>query len=350
MNDVLAPLKRAIQYRLRQAGYSLQRLSADERTLFQQMEARAQAQDLDTVFGEELAQLQDLRRRYAEVRLPVAVHSVWGGKKSAKGAQSNIGWGGLDLRRFRGHNAYVWDYAGQNLVMNQLRYHVYAECLRQDDPAGLLAKLDEDGAFGCFTYDHPSLGPVSRDRLDSVRELTFLQRCTGLLDHPEFRVLDVGAGYGRMAWRTLTAMPALGAYTCVDAVPESTFLSRFFLKHRGLADRAEVLALDELESRIAGRRYDLALNIHSFSECTFVAIEWWLRALCRLHVRYLMIVPNEGREFLSMEADRTRRNYRPLLESLGFRERACEPVFAQPAVQQIMGVRDCLFLFERSDA
>lgn len=339
--------RKFVQHSLRRAGYGVYRLTPEERRLFAQMEAGAATQGLDELFGAELPRLDDLRRRYARVQLPVAVHSVWGDNKG-KGAQTGIGWGGLDLRRFRAHNAYVWDYGGNNLLLGQLRYHVYAESMRARDPAGLLARLDEDGAFGCFTYDHPLLGKVSRDRLDSVLELNFLQRHLGLLDRTDLRVLDVGAGYGRMAYRTLTANPALAAYTCVDAVPESTFLSQFYLRHRGLADRVEVIPLDQLEAGTANRTFDLALNIHSFSECTYGAIEWWLRKLCALGVRHLLIAPNDPTRFLSTEVDRTNRDYAPLLSECGFRQIAYEPVFAEPQVQEIMGVRDGLYLFERA--
>src|SRR4030095_8950303 len=86
------------------------------------------------------------------------------------------------------------------------------------------------------------------------------------------------------------ANPRLKSYTCVDAVPVSTFLCEFYLKYRGLANLVQVVPMDELEQRLSS--YDLALNIHSFSECTYAAIEWWLRKLKQLRVRYLMIVPN----------------------------------------------------------
>lgn len=346
MNDKLFALKKAVQRALRRAGYSVHRLTPEERVLLDTMEQQIRAKSLESVFGNELPRLLELRRSYAKVRLPVATHSVWGGGKSS-GASTTIGWGGLDLRTFRGHNAYVWDYAASNIQAGRLRYHLYADSLLTRDPAGLLARLEEDGAFGCFTYDHPTVGKVSRDLLDSVLELNFLQRHLGLLERTDLRVLDVGAGYGRMAYRTLKAHPGIASYTCVDAVPESTFLCEFYLRHRGLADRVEVIPLHELEDRLEGRSFDVAFNIHSFSECTYVAIEWWLRRLCALGVRHLLIVPNDPTRFLSTEADRSNRDYSGLIRDLGFRQIACEPVFAEPAVQDIMGVRDQLFLFER---
>ena len=101
----------------------------------------------------------------------------------------------------------------------------------------------------------------------------------------------------------------------MDAVPESTFLCEFYLKYRGLGDRAQIVPMDELEQRLSS--YDLALNIHSFSECTYASIEWWLRKLKQLRVRYLMIVPNSPTRFLSTEVDGSQRDFAPLLEELG---------------------------------
>lgn len=346
MNDVLMPIKKVLQGALRRAGYNVYRITDEERAIFEQIEEQQRGQTLQTVFGDELPRLQELRKRYAQVRLPVTAHSVWDGPRSA-GATADIGWGGLDLRSFRGHNAYVWNYVGSNVQLGRLRYYLYCESLRTRDRAGLLSRLKEDGAFGCFTFDHPVVGPVSRDLMDSVTELDFLHRHLGFLDRKDLRVLDVGAGYGRMAHRTLAAMPDLASYTCVDAVPESTFLCEFYLRHRGLSKRVEVIPLDELEARFERRTFDLAFNIHSFSECTYAAIEWWLQRLCTLGVLHLLIVPNDPKRFLSTEHDRSNRDYAPLLQSLGFHQVASEPVFGEPAVQELMGVRDRMVLFER---
>lgn len=339
--------RKAVQKALLNLGYDIHRVTDEEREALEQLHRETDGLTLESVFGDHLPRLQELRERYADVQLPVASHSVWGGGKRS-GTKTSIGWGGMDLRVFRGHNAYVWNYAGSSPTVGALRYHVYCDSLLQRDPADLLSQLEEDGAFGCFTYDHPVAGSVSRDLLDSVLELNFLHRHMDFLNRPDLRVLDIGAGYGRMAHRTLAAHPNIGAYTSVDAVPESTFLCEFYMRHRGLADKVDVVPLDELESHFQGRSFDVAYNIHSFSECTYAAIEWWLRQLCALDVRYLLLVPNDPDRFLSMEADRSQRDYAPLMHELGFRQVACEPVFEEPAVQKIMGVHDKLYLFERS--
>ena len=91
-----------------------------------------------------------------------------------------------------------------------------------------------------------------------------------------------------------SAFPNLRDYCCVDAIPESTFVSEYYLRHRGCAPPARVVRARR------GRRassqpgaFDLAVNIHSFSECTLDAVEWWVALLRRLEVPRLLVVPNE---------------------------------------------------------
>jgi SAM-dependent methyltransferase len=328
---------------LRRTGYDLYRISQEERQALDRYEQDLQGQTLATAFGADMPRLNDLKQRYAQVRLPIANHSVWGAK-DAVDAKTDIGWGGVDLRAFRGDSAYVWSYANADPRLSRMKYFIYADAVRRNDPMHLLQLLCEDGAFGCASFEYPEIGRVSRDLLDSVIELNFLHKHLGLLTRDDFRVLDVGAGYGRMAHRMLEVNPRIKSYTCVDAVPESTFLCEFYLKHRGV--RAEVVPMDELEQKLVPGAYDLALNIHSFSECTYSAIEWWLMSIKRFRVRYLMIIPNDPEQFQSMEADHTRRDYAPLLRELGYTLIAQEPVFADPAVQMLMGVKDNMFLFE----
>lgn len=337
-------VKRAMQRAFHRLGYKIERVTAEEREAFFRFDAGSAGPSAEDVFGS-LDRLAELRRRYAEVQLPVAVHSVWGARRSA-GRIADIGLSGVDLRRFRGHSSYVWDYGGARLEAAQLKYYLFAEAVRANDEAGLLQRLKEDGAFGCATFSYAGIGRVSRDLLDSVAEINFLQRHLKVLDRDDLGVLDIGAGYGRMAHRLLEANPALPAYTCVDAIPESTFLCEFYLRHRGLDSRAEVIPLDEVDAALTADRHGLALNIHSFSECTYAAVEWWLRRIQEMGVRHLMIVPNDEDQFLSTETDHSRRDYAPLLDSLGYSEVAREPVFADENVRELLGVRDSRFLFE----
>jgi hypothetical protein len=281
--------------------------------------------------------LQSLRARYAAVDLPMAQHTHWGGDYLQKE---------LDLTRFRGDNAYVWQFRNVGAAAH-MKYYFFMRDLAERDIHGLLQKLEEDGLFGCWTFDYPGWPLVSRDLLDSINELYFLDRHVQILQRPGFNVLDIGAGYGRLAYRTLAAAPQLGRYLCADAVPESTFLCEYYLRLRGYADRAEIVPLDELDARLVDRRIDLALNVHSFSEMSIRAIEGWLARVAGLEVPHLFIVPNDADRLLSMEEDGERRDFAPLLAAYGFELEVCEPVFPDATMREFMGVTDHFFLFRR---
>jgi hypothetical protein len=83
-------------------------------------------------------------------------------------------------------------------------------------------------------------------------------------------------------------------YLCTDAFPTSTFISGYYLNFRGVADRAGVVPLDQIDATLNNLRIDLALNIHSFSECRPAAIDWWVSRLAAAKVRHLLVVPNAG--------------------------------------------------------
>ena len=187
---------------------------------------------------------------------------------------------------------------------------------------------------------------MSRDLLQSVNELAFLDRALDLAGRERFSVLDIGAGYGRLAHRMTAAHQRLADYCCVDAIPDSTFLSEYYLRHRD-CDRARVVALDELDSALAPGAFDLAVNIHSFSECPYDAVAWWVERLARLELPGVLIVPNEPTDLLSLEADGTRRDYSPLLERAGYRLARREPVIEDAAVRELLELHDHFHLFER---
>lgn len=341
-------LKRVVQRSLHRRGYHLYRLTDNDREALERLERRDSEETPKSVFGPRLQRLHELRRRYADVRLPVATHSMWA-SHGGSSSHIEIGWTSIELTRFRGSSAYVWDYGTLSTEINKLKYFLFVQSVRQQDHLHLLDKLTEDGAFGCSTFTYEGVGQVSRDLLDSVIEINFLDRNLGIMQRDDLRVLDIGAGYGRLAHRLLETHPGIASYTCVDAVPESTFLCEFYLEHRGLDQRADVVPLDRLDTHLQpGCGYNLALNIHSFSECTYEAIEWWLRRIQHLGVRHLLIVPNEQTRFLSLERDGGRLDYEPLLGELGYGLVAREPMFDDSQVRELIGVHDHMFLFERS--
>jgi SAM-dependent methyltransferase len=247
--------------------------------------------------------------------------------------------GFLDLRWFRGETLITWHYRELPRI-TRLKYYVMLRYVAERDRTGLLERLDEDGLFGCWTFSYPGYGRVSRDLLESVNELEFLERELSLSTREGFSVLDIGAGYGRLGHRMASAYPGLRDYCCVDAIAESTFLSEYYLEFRGLAPPARVVPLHEVEATLQPGSFDLAVNIHSFSECTLQAIEWWVDLLARLKVGEVLIIPNEPTELLSLEPDGSRRDFAPALARAGYELTTREPVYADPAVQDLVQLAD----------
>lgn len=279
--------------------------------------------------------LQELRDRYARFECPAGVHGQWRDQWVASS---------VDLRYFRGDNAYVWQYR-QALSNIELKTFTTLRYLRERDRHGLLERLEEDGRFGCWTFQFSDRKVVSRDLLDSVNEMLFLGEHADLFGRAGLRVLDIGAGYGRLAYRMATALPNLERYSCVDAVPQSTFLCEYYLRHRGCEGRTQVLPLDEFERRTAPGGFDLAVNVHSFSECTIGAIAWWIQQLVRLKVPTLFIVPNDADRLLSTEGGGEGVDFLPLLTEAGYELVRCEPIYADPDLPRLLGISDHFFLF-----
>jgi hypothetical protein len=101
--------------------------------------------------------------------------------------------------------------------------------------------------------------------------------------------------------------------------------------------------LDEIESAIGVGLVDLAINIHSFSECRLEAIEWWINLLSKGRVRYLMIVPN-----CADGALRTNDNndYMPIVQRYGYKLLARDPKYCDGLVQRYGIIPAYHFLFE----
>lgn len=280
------------------------------------------------------ARLRQLIDDYDRLDWPVRSHSRWAQDPFAQ----------LDLRTFRGDTGYVWSYRDQPRV-TELKYFTYLRAVEERDHLGLLGTVVEDGLFGCWTHEFPGHPRCSRDLLDSVNELSFLDRHLGISGHDGLRILDIGAGYGRLAHRATTAFPGIADHCCVDAVAHSTFLAEWYLAYRGV-ERARAVSLVDVPDLATGS-FDLACNVHSFSECTLAAIGWWCDQLARLDVPHLFVVPNEPAGFLSLEVDGSRQDFLPLLEAAGYHLAADEPAFADPAVRMLLGVHDRHCLFER---
>jgi putative sugar O-methyltransferase len=243
--------------------------------------------------------LKELKKRYAV--FSESPHSNWEFWENK-----------VNLLKFRGEN----DYVSQAYFLNTTRRYeltlAYAEAL---DTLGLFDLLKEDELFGVKTWEFVPGKLISRDLIDSIIEITFLSQTLGFKLNDRFRILDIGAGYGRFSHRFTTAFPN-GSATCIDAVPTSTFLSNFYLKFRN-CDRAKVVSLDRVADLQNGT-YDLAMNIHSWTECTKQFIAFWLDRLCDLKVPYLFIVPHFG-NLSTHETDGSSLTYDDELERRGFK-------------------------------
>jgi hypothetical protein len=335
--------KQAVRAALARVGLSIRRIAHEEKlyVLAGHDPAVPLPPGAESALRYDNPRLLELERRYQAVDSPVCQHTQWRAELRPQA---------MDLRYFRGDNAYMWQYR-RTRDFTRLRYYLYARYVRELDHRQLLGRvLTEDGQFGCFTFRFDEMPAISRDLLDSINELYFLDRHWNVFGRRGARVLDIGAGYGRLAHRMLTATDSVERYWCIDAIPRSTFLCEYYLGHRGcLADaggRAVVVPLDEMETSLQPAGVDLAVNIHSFSEMSYAAVEGWIQWLERLEVPHLMVIPNEP-EMLSKEADGTRRSYRPVIERAGYRLVAQEPTIQDNDVRKLFGVADFMFLFAR---
>lgn len=267
--------------------------------------------------------LVELRSRYGSLKCEATDHSLWSGEYTSQ----------IDFQCFRDDNPYVWQDRDWNAEIN---YLLTALHLKSVDTLGLFQRLREDGMFGVHVCRSDDGLLLSRDLLDSIAEILFLEENVQISKMQSLTVLDVGAGYGRFAHRLCEALPSLGRVVSTDAVAESTFLCEYYLRFRGLGGRAPVVALDEVEQFMGGNRVGMATNIHSFSECRLSSICWWLDLLSKHRIPYLLLVPNsdEGGRLLTREATGIRRDFFPAVCSRGYQLVVKRPKYASPCLQR----------------
>jgi putative sugar O-methyltransferase len=278
--------------------------------------------------------LAELSSRYRRITHDGVRHSKW----TDAFATTNI-----PLQSFRSDCAFLWQYRDLNLPSSYSLTYFYL--LSQKGSASLLDVLSDDDMFGAYGVEI-SGRYITRDLLDSVAELSFLSD-TGALDGSDVRVLDIGSGYGRFALRLAGGMRNVSVI-CVDAVAVSTFICEFYTNYRR-EPAVRVVPLDEIDHAF-GEPFDLAVNIHSFSECSAAAVSWWLKLVDKIGVRRLFIVPNalsnEGATLLSRETDCSRVPLEPLFASHNYKLQALRPKYACQAVQQCGVSPTHYYLFE----
>ncbi len=128
-----------------------------------------------------------------------------------------------------------------------------------------------------------SWGPVTRQWVDGNVEIDFLARHVPVMAHQD--VLDIGAGYGRLA---VMLEPHVLSYTCVDAVPISVQVCRDYCAL--YAPSVRVLDIEQFVDAMPTLRPTLAVNVHSWNECSRAQISRWLDVLDDLAVPHLCTV------------------------------------------------------------
>jgi hypothetical protein len=250
-----------------------------------------------------------------------------------------------DLKSFRGDN--MWINQRDDRHLHERAYLLTAYYVLANDPLGLIEKLTEDGAFGAVTFEVAGR-LVSRDLLDSILEINFLDRHVHLASQQNYSILDIGAGYGRLAHRMLSAFPAMSNYLCTDAIAESSFVCEYYLGFRNLAGRFELVPGTAIDRALETAEIDLAVNIHSFTECTLKAVEWWLGKLAHHNVNQLLIVPNAGNHGGQLLRNNVGQDMLPVIEKSGYRLAAREPKYGDPKVQKFGLNPTYYWLFNRS--
>lgn len=148
------------------------------------------------------------------------------------------------------------------------------------DPEGKLRDVE----FGGISRQTKACGGVTRMWLDSETEIDFLLRHLWLADK---HVLDIGAGYGRLA---VPLSRFVSRYHTVDAVPISTEISRHYLAR--FAPSVQVHDIGSFSRTYPSLKTDLAINIHSWNECSVEQIDNWLTVLEEMRVPWLFTVSN----------------------------------------------------------
>jgi hypothetical protein len=111
-------------------------------------------------------------------------------------------------------------------------------------------------------------------------------------------------------------------------VPESTFLCDFYTRFRGVGDRSRTLGAAEID-KLSGERFDIAANVHSWSECLRKTVRSWMGILRDLQVPLLFVVPQDD-EFKSTEQN-GRDTILPEITAAGYREVARARKFQESA-------------------
>jgi putative sugar O-methyltransferase len=178
---------------------------------------------------------------------------------------------------------------------------MYADVLAREDRRGLLQTVDEPALGNPFLVEHRGRR-ISQDLCNSVHELYSILGPDGVPDVAAPAFAELGAGYGRLAYVILKAVPG-ASYTIID-IPPALYLSQRYLtelfpelpafRFRSFGSFDQVadefngatirfLAPHQAEL-LPAKSFDYFINISSLHEMTIEQVQNYFRlidVLCR---------------------------------------------------------------------
>lgn len=261
------------------------------------------------------------KEKISRKRMPTSMWTVINQKKE------------INLPHFRSDNKYIYQTRDNNTPDSAVLTYKY---IKNKDRLNILSLSKETGDFGAEVVQIPTYGLVSRDLVDSVTELNFLENKIGMSKIENLTIFDIGAGYGRLALHSIINLGNIKKYICLDAVEESLGLCEFYLKYKNIdPEKYQVTTLPE---RFTPPEKSIAVAIHSFSEMPINSIVSWVGFLQKMGTSWLFIVPNReshnGQNLLSTEKDGARIDYSKLFPKYGFERYGIFPKYDDPDLQK----------------
>lgn len=187
----------------------------------------------------------------------------------------------FDLTDFKSgrpnHKISLWDPGSNGVRYLKTMVHNLAATLQPADWARLHRTRNRDvGNPHAVRWEGET---ICLDYLQATLEAAFIER---QVDLDGARVLEIGAGYGRSC-HTLLSNHDLASYCVVDLPTTMRFSQRYLREVLDDAQFAKIefVTVDEVEETLAGRGFDLALNIDSFAEMFPETARGYLRLIDR---------------------------------------------------------------------
>ena len=173
-----------------------------------------------------------------------------------------------------------------------------------------------DAQYGAMLFD-TKYGKVTRMWADSNVEYDFLQRHLNKFFLQNATVMDVGAGYGRLA---VSMSPHVKQFIAVDSIPVSVACCKDYVATWARTDNIQILSVEDLylmykQNKVP--KIELAMNIHSWNECSLETIEEWLQTLVKFNTDFLFTVSHgqlDARFERAYYSWSNGASYRPLIE------------------------------------